>query len=75
MTKSKNLDDIPAQFKKYANNMNYKTFEKKPNQTINAMSNISEKNFQTTNQKNNCSMNMQDKLFVFIILMIFFDNC
>ncbi len=67
----KNLDDIPMPFKKYTENVSGSTQEK----NVNAMShNTYEKNSQTINQQNACSMDMRDKIFVLIILMIFFDN-
>jgi len=85
----KNLNDIPFQFRQYEhrNNQGQKDSQKEniPSEftelKINSQStskeipkNTSEKKInEITNQSLNCQMDIKDKIFIFLILLIFFD--
>ena len=70
MQSSNNLNDIPLQFRQYSNIEKNLNLSKKED----SQNNIFEKK-EIHSQKNNytCKFDINDKIFVFLVLIIFFD--
>ena len=76
MNSCKNLNDIPIQFRQYENTKNYckeENISQNKKHTEKKIKEIKSENFQVQPQINQNSLNLKDRIFIFLIIAIFFD--